>query len=662
MQYRPDIDGLRAIAVGTVVLGHAGIAGFSGGFVGVDIFFVISGYLICTILASDLEKGRFSLVDFYERRARRILPALFAMFALCFGVGWFFFPPPQYESLATSAVAATFFVSNLWFITTTGDYFSADAEFEPLLHTWSLAVEEQFYLVFPILLWVLYRWARKGTVPLIALGCAASLVLSVWATSEYPVANFYSPVTRAWELGIGALQALVANRVQLSRGVAEALGIAGLAAIAYAVYFYTATTPFPGLTALAPVLGSAAIILAGLGREAHPTLTRRLLSLSPMVGLGLISYSLYLFHWPVLVLARGYAGSLHLDSGLAVGAILVSVVLAWLSWRFVEQPFRKRGPQAQVSRGQVFAGSLGGAVVLSAVAALVIVSNGFWQRSPTLEREYQLATTRSPLEDRCWDELQQDGSYCTIGAAREAQEPSIFIWGDSHAGALLAGFEGWLDDKGLVAAASVERGCAPFVGVDRIRAFGRQNCGKANSDVLQYILDHPEIETVVIVARWPMWLTGTRLDGEAGEPLVLKAPEGGELPDADREEVLRSALAEAVDQLAAADRRVILVSGIPEMGRDIPGQYLSAAYIRPGDVDGLPIADVRARQASSDALLRAAADGDKARIVDFPALVCDETCPASLAGKLLYRDDDHLSVYAAELYVPGMMDSVLGDD
>lgn len=341
IKYRADIDGLRGLAVVPVVLFHAQVSLFSGGYVGVDVFFVISGYLITTLLWGDIQQERFSILKFYERRARRILPALFSIILFSLAAGYFLLLPNDFHNLASSALSSVLFYSNVFFWREFASFLGA-LELQPLLHTWSLAVEEQFYIFFPILLWCIVKWKRSILVGAIALGGTGSFFLSVWASSIDPAGNFFLIPTRAWELAVGSLLALGVfgspNQVQLLRGLA---GVTGLGAICSAVFFYDIHTDFPGLAAALPVFGTAAIIWAGSASAATPSFVTRLLSLKPFVFVGLISYSLYLWHWPLLVFARHWFTQTQL-SALATALIFaLSFVLAILSWRFIERPFRR---------------------------------------------------------------------------------------------------------------------------------------------------------------------------------------------------------------------------------------------------------------------------------------------------------------------------------
>ena len=301
IRYRPDIDGLRAVAIVVVVLFHYGFAHLAGGYVGVDIFFVISGYLITSLILLDMRDRVFSAFKFYERQIRRIFPAMFFMLAVACVVAVSLLMPSDLRPFGHSLVATSFFLSNFEFLREFG-YFGAAADLKPLLHTWSLGVEEQFYIIFPPLLALMLRFARKQAVPFIALIACASFACSVWLSRHFPDVNFFLLPSRMWELMIGALLATSAAPTLKNRVVAEILGGGGLAAILASVVLYSSTTPFPSEAALLPCLGAAAIIYSGT----QPTMTRALLAAPPVVFLGLISYSLYLWHWPVRVFAQYY--------------------------------------------------------------------------------------------------------------------------------------------------------------------------------------------------------------------------------------------------------------------------------------------------------------------------------------------------------------------
>lgn len=434
MKYRPEIDGLRAVAVLPVIAYHAGLPGFSGGFVGVDVFFVISGYLITGILAGDLAAGRFSVARFYERRARRILPALFVVLALSAVAAQLLLMPPAFRDFSASVFAVVLFLSNMLFISEV-DYFAPAAENTPLLHTWSLAVEEQFYILFPLILWLLWRIGRGRALAWGVLAVTlASLVFSEWAWRSNPAASFYFLPSRAWELGAGALCALVPLRPRA--GARQVLGLAGLAAIAVAVGFYDRSVPFPSLWALLPVGGAVALILAEGGAAG------RLLSLRPMVAIGLISYSAYLWHYPLFVFVRLAWGG---DPGVLAmsGLGLLSLGLAALSWRYVERPFRGGG--ALPRRRQVFFASALGIALFAGFGLWGYGTDGraaMWLAGATPEERQTYALFAPAHAVRRFS----DDGDCRFNQRRVTDEararladcaarfgPGLAIIGDSHA-------------------------------------------------------------------------------------------------------------------------------------------------------------------------------------------------------------------------------------
>src|SRR5580698_3842238 len=338
MKYRADIDGLRALAVIPVLFYHVGIPGFGGGFVGVDIFFVISGYLICGPIDKDIKSGSFSLGNFYKRRILRILPALFVMFLVTSILAYVYCLPVELENYSRSLASAIGSISNVYFAATTG-YFDAPAETKPLLHTWSLSVEEQFYIVCPLFMLACYRFCPKRLNALVAAGVLLSFTAAVLAYTRNPTFAFFLTPFRAWELLLGALLGIRFFPAPASADLKSVFGGAGLALVLFAVFGFSRDTPLPLATATACV-GTALIIHSS---ENGVSIVGRLLSWRPAVFIGLISYSLYLWHWPIMVFHRSDGFLFAQPSVMAkLGLIAVSIGVAYLSWRFVEMPFRIR--------------------------------------------------------------------------------------------------------------------------------------------------------------------------------------------------------------------------------------------------------------------------------------------------------------------------------
>ena len=372
MQYRAEIDGLRALAVVPVVLFHAGIAGFGGGFVGVDIFFVISGYLITSIILKEQQKDGFTLVSFYERRARRILPALMFVVLASVIAAWYLLLPTELVDYGKSLISVGVFASNVLFWQES-DYFAATSEFIPLLHTWSLAVEEQFYLIFPLFMMATIAWVKRHRVLVLAGLAVISLLYCEWAWRNTPEANFFLAPSRAWELLAGVFCAFyLQNSREISLAVKQGASLIGLCLTVYAIFFFTKAIPFPSFYALVPVVGTVLIILFA----EKETWVGRLLSLPALVGIGLVSYSAYLWHQPLFVFSRINSYE-ELSVTTWLGLSLLSFVLAYISWRWVEKPLRNRH---WLSQKQVLWMALGCSLVLIALGGSLVIGDGFGDR------------------------------------------------------------------------------------------------------------------------------------------------------------------------------------------------------------------------------------------------------------------------------------------
>lgn len=633
-RYRPEIDGLRALAVLPVMFFHAGVPGFPGGFVGVDVFFVISGFLITRIIATELAERRFSIVGFYERRARRILPALSVVLVAATGVAAVLMAPTDLVQYAKSLAATVLFASNLWFWGKTGGYFTPEVDGHPLLHIWSLAVEEQFYIVFPLLLMACVRWFPARVRLLAWLVTAGSLALAAWQVRFAPTAAFYLAPARAWELGLGSLLALGAFPDIRARPLREGLGWAAILMILLPVLLYGAGTPFPGLAALPPCLGAALLIHLGDSGAG------RALRWKPLVWVGLISYSLYLWHWPVIVLARGVFAPGGLPIGLAAAAILVSLALGWLSWRYVERPFRS---PARVSRRAIFLASAAAGAALLALAFGLARSHGLPQRfSP---QGLAVAEARFQWNPRLLECIERPpGRFCTAGKAGTV--PGFLLWGDSHANALQAGIELAATRAGVSGYVAIRRACAPLIGVRH----AEPGCTEANAATIAWLAAHPEIRLVILGARWPLWQSGRLSPGEPGpaRPLApLGSDAGGDPP-----RLYAHAVAETVAALRRTGRRVLVVGDVPEIGWNVPAR-LSAAQRFGAPLPPVPTpAQVASRQAPADSPWR------RAGVEHLPMvpLLCSASCRVTdAAGVPLYMDDDHLSVAGArEVFAPAI--------
>ncbi|MGE0774961.1 MAG: acyltransferase family protein [Sphingomonadaceae bacterium] len=521
MKYRPDIDGLRSVAVLSIFLFHIDPHWVPGGYVGVDIFFVISGFLIGGIVHGQLNAGNFSIVNFYERRFRRIIPALFAMLLVVTAFGYFFLFPAIYADFAKSSIASALSVSNIYFWQTT-NYFGLDGHSKPLLHTWSLGVEEQFYIVFPLMLWALFRWWPKRLALVVVAVALASFLLSAVGAYTSPSGTFYLLPTRAWELLLGFMLVLMPTTFLNNAALRTTLSLAGAAAILFAFVYYDNDTPFPGMAALAPCLGSALIIASG---GSGPTPVSRLLAMKPFVWVGLISYSLYLWHWPLIVLLREAVPVNYFTPVQGVGVLVAGLILGYLSWRFVEQPFRS----GAISRRAIFTGTAGGAALISAICLAVITGGGLPGRfDPKVARmaeaiEYTGHTVYPHgtcfLDGYDFSKAGEDPCL-KLDPARQ----NIAIVGDSHAEHLWYGLKQALPEINFIPA--TVSGCTP-----RLNPLPHdlERCTKPIDYVLRNYLPAQSVDLVLLAANWqaddlPRVKELTEWLDENNIPVVLVGP------------------------------------------------------------------------------------------------------------------------------------------
>ena len=648
--YRPDIDGLRAVAVLPVLFFHAGL-GAPGGFVGVDVFFVISGFVITRMLDAEIRDRRFSVLRFYERRIRRLLPAFFAMVAVTTVVAAFLFMPPEFALFGRSLALAALFSSNIGFWSEAG-YFDTDAHFKPLLHTWSLGIEEQFYLLFPLLLLGLYRLAPNRRAPALALLVLVSFGLGVRWVVQAPESAFYLLPARAWELGLGSLLALAPAQPIRRPAVATGAAAVGLLLIAAAVFGLSERTPFPGIAALLPCLGTVLLIGAG----ATPNGVSRALSWSAPVRVGQISYSLYLWHWPVIVFAQQRLGR-DLAAGEALAALAVSFAMAVLSWRYVEQPVRhgKRLP----ARRRVFGAAAMLTAATAAVGAVILQSDGLPGRLPA-----RVLAALAPQQDRspffgadCFSDNQTLAAGrpvagpdmgCAIGD-RAAPSPSFAVWGDSHAAAMAPGIDAAASAAGQGGLFLGRGGCPPLIDYDNTsdRAARRAACREHNAAALR-IIDDRRIPLVFLVARWPREVLG----GENGNEGPFYDPAVPAV-STDRSAPVAAALDATLASLRSPARRVVLVMDVPEPGYDVP-LALARAALHGTDARVNPSrSSVEARQALTRDLLQSIAARHGSLIVDPLPAFCDAaTCRVEQDGVSRYVDADHLTQGAARGLAP----------
>jgi len=667
MNYRREIDGLRAVAVVPVIAFHAGLGPFSGGYVGVDIFFVISGYLITSILIGDIREGRFSILGFYERRARRILPALLLVLAACLPFAWAWMLPQEFADFARSMAATALFLSNAHFWEGAG-YFQAQTELMPLLHTWSLAIEEQYYLLFPLILLAMRRWRLRRVFAVLLVLFALSLGLSEWGWRNYPDENFFFTFSRFWELLVGSICAFLQRHDGQARN--GPLALSGLAMILVAIFWYDASVPFPSLYTLLPVVGAALIILYG----PQGTLAARVLSNPVFVGIGLISYSAYLWHQPLLAFAR--IRSIEHPSPVLMAALVpVAFALAWLSWRFVEQPFRRKSFRLSARRGPLFAFAILGSGAFVAVGLNIERAGGYPSRMPA-EVQAQLArgAERNPLIDQCFfgtgDAIPVHPIEPCLAFARERRIDVMFI-GDSHSDAISYPAQAALSEAGLTSYAVHYAGCVSLPGFYRVDQPARHDCDGYNRGMLDYARA-AGIETLVLTSRYTWYWIGDPFDnGEGGAEMVApgyvdldttRAVPSAYNDPARRDRVLAGYRAR-LEELAA-EFRLVVVYPIPEAGWHVP-QVLARRTLF-GEDAGAPISTshalYRARNGPVLDLFDRLAEEGRIIPVRPEAVFCDTVLPGrcvnSLDDALFYYDTNHPSSHGARLLAPFIRDAV----
>jgi peptidoglycan/LPS O-acetylase OafA/YrhL len=628
MRHRPDIDGLRAIAIVPVLLFHAGVSQVSGGFVGVDVFFVISGYLISNLLLDDISKERFSILHFYERRVRRILPALFVLILCACIAGYRLLTPGDATTFGKSVLATMTFSSNIFFARQTG-YFQQPAENSPLLHTWSLAVEEQFYIFYPLFLFLVSRYFRRRYAAALLPLFGVSFLYGIWLVAANQSAAFYSAPARAWELLLGGILALHIIPPLRNRLAANAAAFVGLLLLGYSFVRFSPSTSFPGMAALCPTMGAALLIYSA---ELSTPLVASILSTKPVAFIGLISYSLYLWHWVLLVFVR-YWLARSLGGWEVAGVIGASILIASLSWKFVENPFRGRG-RIISSRRLLFAAAALVSLAFASFGGLLYLRQGLPSRFDPqvldlLARNYW--TQKDVCEDR----------FCPVGDS--AATPSFLLWGDSHAGALVPAFDSIAQANQMSGWIAYSSGCAPLLGLKRYDQVDPEKCARFNRFVVDQIAAK-HIKTVFLHSRWAAYCEGNR---GAGHPIFLTKDH---IPEQDYA-VFESLLRQTVEQLELLHVNVVLIASVPEVWMDVPTVLARRAISGTGAEPELPYAEFLHRQARVFKLFSEITQRYAISVLYPDSILCRTSfCVVVNEKHALYIDDSHLSIKGA-MYV-----------
>jgi len=628
--FRPDIEGLRAIAILLVVAFHAGIPGFSGGYVGVDVFFVLSGYLITGLLVREIDQtGTVDLWSFYARRARRLLPALALMLLGTVIAGVLIYAPFEANrgGFGATAAATAAYASNLYFASWRTDYFGPDRENNPLLHTWSLSVEEQFYLVWPVLVMVgLGALSRSGKdrnrsrlLLFLAVAAGASFGLSLYLTRWRPSWAYFASPARAWEFAIGALALLIPQRPVRKRAVLGWLGLAGIAA---AVVSFDRTTPFPGFAALLPALATAIALRAADDPQSKMA---RILGAAPLQTIGRLSYSWYLWHWPVLV----FGLAIFTDPPLAgrIALVVAALGIAAASYRFVENPIRYSRRLA----GRP-AYSLIMAVVLTAIGlglALTWRQVTFWAVDHTEHGRFARAFLDGPSIKCMGDYFTTEIEDCS--SAHQNSNVSAVLFGDSHAGQWFSAVEPIAVKNGWRLVTMVKSAC-PTVEAE---------------------FYYPELGR--IYSECTLWRRNAIEKIRQMRPILtlMAFSENYEFDDAEWREGLKNVLSE----VSKSSRRVVLLRDTPAANLDVPACLARHAW-RPRLIPS-PACDFRLNQSPRVYdIQRSVADHfDNVFVVDLSSNICpDGFCRVERSGLILYRDSNHLT----GTFVRSLMEALAG--
>lgn len=648
MKYRREIDGLRAISLVAIVLFHAGFEAFSGGFLGVDIFFVLSGYLITSIILTDIANNDFSLIRFYEKRCRRILPALFVVLLVCIPFAWFWLLPHELKTFAKSVTYSALSVSNIYFFKTT-NYFDSASELKPLLHTWSLGVEDQFYLLYPVLIIFLMKKSFKASYVALGIISIISLAVAHWSSLHYPLASFYLLHTRAWELLSGAIIGIYLHQRQTpiqATKLSNILSITGLLIVLISLFAYGESVPNPSIYTLPPIIGTLMIIAF-----THPDqIVGKLLSNRLAVGIGLISYSAYLWHQPVFAFIR-IKNLGTIDAWGMVPAILLTFIFAYISWRFIEKPARNL---KNLTRRKVFIGSGIGVAFFLAIGVTGEAKKGFENRysiPPAVVNDFNL----DDLALKCYAER-----FCEVGDL-SAKKSDVVVFGDSHSQSILAAFEKVGRQTKTKTTFMGLVGCPPLLDVVILKGPPILGiCEKLVEKQIEFVKkERPK--KIFLVARW-----STYADGDYdGRGMFYLGKHTNDTIDKDyTKKVYLEGIEKTIATYQGLGSEVYIVGQIPQQ-RYSAKEFYYLIYDEKKSIDekqlllkkySISLEDHLKLQSNNRQIFESLQEKGLGQVIIPDDIFCrDGYCPLGTLERTYYRDKDHISNFGAEQLAPMLL-------
>ena len=649
LSYRPEIDGLRAIAISSVIAYHFGVSQLSGGFLGVDIFFVISGYLISSIILREMQQGDFSFRKFYLRRIRRIFPALFCMMLISWPLAYQLLLPEQFEEFSKSLIYVTLFVSNLFFAARTG-YFDTAIELKPLIHTWSLAVEEQYYLFFPLLLIFLARKSQRWLIILSMLAILSGFAFSIWQPLGKTF-GFFSVSTRIWEFFFGFLASLLVLQGKAPR--AAFLDYLGLSLIVFAFIYSDESFLHPGWITIPPVLGCWLLIINQNGNS----LVFNLLVCKPVRIIGLMSYSLYLWHQPLLAFYR-YHQLVNVNSRYLGVLFLLLIVVSWLSWQFIETPFRNR---KLISDRKLTLVAIGLSVLILGIGYYGQASDGLPNRFHMPE-VFQHQFERRNEAQNCQPIPDTAFKSCSLGADSENANITMAVFGDSHALALIPAFDKLGKQNQIQFILAAESACPPIQGVFVLNGHSADYCQRLADAQWEMLKHYPKIKQVIWVAKWASYTDGNYQGGQLNW-LGTQARVEKNLKTT--RQVFNDAVRHTAERYKAEGLSLAVLLQVPQQLQDIKQVYYRIYEQQDSQVQSImlrnyavPVTKHLQLQSFNRGVFMQLAEEGLLEVINPDGWFCDDVCRFGVEDQSWYRDSDHLNSIGAQTIAGHLAESL----